>query len=123
VLVRDARIKKGEKLTRGATLRGTVTSFRVFHQPAHQVEMKIEFNSVTDGKKLYLCNAIHDVEAAFQPGFAGGGRRRGGMPPTQMNTREQPADGILTFNTPHMHLDKSFTSTFVTVSHSELEER
>ncbi len=123
VLVRDARIAKGEKLMRGATLRGTVTSFRVFHQPAHQVEMKIEFNSVTDGRKLYLCNAVHYVDPAFQSDFSGGGRRRGGMSPVRMNGRVEAADGTLTFNTPHMHLDKSFTSTFVTVSHSELEER
>lgn len=122
VLVRDARIKKGEKLTRGATLRGTVTSFRVFHQPTHLVEMKIEFNSITDGKKLYMCSAIHGAEFAFQPGFSGV-RRRGSVPPPQLNMPEQPADGTLTFNTPHLHLDKSFTSTFVTVSHSATEER
>ncbi len=124
VLVRDVKIKKGEILMRGAKLRGTVTNFRVFHEPEHQVTMKIEFNSVTDGKKLYLCNAVHSVDLAVSTGFSGGGgRHRGGMAPMQVNASQEADEGTMTFHTPHMHLDQKFTSTFITVNHSDLEER
>ncbi len=121
VLVRDAKIKKGETLLRGATLKGTLTGFRVFHQPAHQVILKIEFDTVVSGAKLYLCHAVHNVDPQYQSGFAGGGRRRGAMPVAASD--QSDADGSLTFNTAHLHLDRSFTSTFITVSQSDGEER
>lgn len=122
-LVRDVKLKKGEMLERGAVLKGTVTRFQIFHQPAHQVKISIEFNSITDGRKIYLCNAIHDVMATFSPGFSGAGRGRRGMPNVQMSQEHDPSDGSLEFVTPHLHLDKHFTSTFVTVNHSEFAEQ
>ncbi len=121
-LVRDVRLRKGEMLERGAILKGTITRFEVFHQPAHQVKLSLEFNSITDGKKIYLCNATHEVLPTFQPGYPGVGRR-GDMPSAHMAQPKDPGDGSLEFVTPHLHLDKHFTSTFITVSHSEFAER
>ena len=69
VLVRNVKIKKNLVLARGAALRGTVTRFQIFHQPNHMVVVKVEFNSISDGNRLFLCNASHEVRSNLPDGF------------------------------------------------------
>lgn len=73
VLVRNVKVKKSLVLSRGAALRGTVTRFQIFHQPVHMVAMRIEFNSISDGKRLFLCNASHEVAQTSPPVLASPG--------------------------------------------------
>jgi hypothetical protein len=124
VLVRNVKVRKDLVLSRGATLRGTVTRFQIFHQPEHRVSLKIEFNSITDGNKLYLCNAIHEIPEVFLPTYAGGGRRMGGVRSIGMQSPpDEPTDGSMLFNARHMHLDRSFSTNFVTVDPSQTESQ
>jgi hypothetical protein len=112
-LLRDAKVSKGVTLARGAMLRGTITRFEIYHQPAHSVVIKLEFSDITDGKSLYLCNAVREVSPIFAPGFSGGGRR-GSMPSRGMYPLSEPTDGSIVFNGLHIHLDTSFKSSFIT---------
>jgi hypothetical protein len=121
VLVHAAKIGKGITLPRGAELRGVITRFQIVHRPAHAVVMKLEFNSITDGKTLYLCSAIHAVIPTSPLGFPVG--RRGSMPVRGMNQLNEPSDGSMVFNDSHVHLDKSLTSLFITVDRSESDAR
>ncbi len=109
VLQHDVKIRKGEKLLRGATLRGTVTEFEIYHLPAHSVSLKLEFNSITDGQKLYLCDATHHVlQNTLQPMGRRGGRIIS-MP------SGDPADGSLLFHVRHLHLSR-YDTEFITVA-------
>jgi hypothetical protein len=114
VLQHDVRLKKGVKLSRGARLHGMVTRFDVFPRPLHSVSLKLEFDSITDGDKLYLCTAKHYVETTYAPGFAGGRGR--GMGAASLHPIEnQPSDGTLQFTEAHVHLDKNYSTEFITV--------
>lgn len=119
VLSQNVKLKKGVMLARGSMLKGTVTHFQIFHEPAHQVALGIEFSSITDGRKLYLCSAVHDVPLQFiappAQGRFGSTRRWNSTDDTRM------PEGEMMFNTSHLHLDNTFTSLFVTVSHSQIE--
>jgi hypothetical protein len=109
LLQHDVKIRKGEKLLRGATLRGTVTQFEIYHLPVHSVSLKLEFNSITDGQKLYLCDATHHVlQTVLQP-IGGRGRRMVPMP------SGDPVDGSLIFHVKHLHLSR-YDTEFITVA-------
>jgi hypothetical protein len=109
VLEHDVKIRKGEKLLRGATLRGTLTQFQIFHQPAHSVNLKLEFNTITDGSRLYLCNARHHVLEGFLSPSAVGRRRI-----TPLVVNDTIADGSIVFHVNHLHLHK-YETEFITV--------
>jgi hypothetical protein len=89
------------------------TRFEIYHQPTHSVVIKLEFSDITDGKSLYLCNAVREVSPIFASGFSGGGQR-GSMPARGMDPLNEPTDGSLVLNGLHMHLDASFKSSFIT---------
>ncbi len=109
-LQHDVKIRKGEKLMRGATLRGTLTQFQIFHQPAHAVSLMLEFSNITDGNKLYLCDARHWVMTELLQTTMG--RRR--MTPGATRVSD-PEDRSLFFQVKHLHL-RNYESAFVTVS-------
>jgi len=110
-LQHDVKIRKGEKLLRGATLRGTLTQFQIYHQPSHAVSLKMEFSSITDGNKLYLCDATHRPMQELLQSSMGRGRR---MSPVA-TTVSDPADGSLLFRVKHLHL-KKYDTEFITVA-------
>lgn len=110
VLVRNAKIGKGRMLQRGAQLKGTVTGLLIYNSPAHRVLLNVEFSSIVDGRDLYTCKAVHEVALSLP--------RPGSGPRLEEDDEEQ---GTMVFNTPHLHLDKSFTSLFVTVNQSATE--
>jgi hypothetical protein len=112
VLVHAAKIGKGITLPRGSELRGVITRFQIVRKPAHAVVMNLEFNNITDGKILYLCSAIHEVDRPLPPVSSFG--RRGSRPVSGMNQLNEPNDGSMIFNRSHLHLDKSFISFFIT---------
>jgi len=105
-LVRNVKISKGRILSKGATLHGTVTGFRVYEMP-HHVTLNLEFNSIVDGKNLYLCRAIHDGIITDRQGLL----------------QEDQTEGAMVFNTSHLHLDHDFTSLFMTVSQVDTESK
>lgn len=116
-LSHNVKVNKNLVLSRGAILHGTLTRFQIFHQPTHLVAIQIEFNSLSDGDRLYLCNATHEVEQTLIQAPGGvGGRRRMPMPTSVQAGNGQDDDGTLLFSDQHVHLDKGFTSLFTTVS-------
>lgn len=121
MLTHDVKIAKGVVLQRGAILKGTITRFQIFHRPAHTVAMKLEFSTVSDGGKLYLCNAVREVAPVFSQAPSIG--RRGGIPSRGLNEVNGPGDSSIIFTGPHMHLDAHFASLFVTVNLSDSEPR
>jgi hypothetical protein len=112
VLVHAAKIGKGITLPRGSELRGVITRFQIVRKPAHAVVMNLEFNNITDGKTLYLCSAVHEVARPLPPVSSFG--RRGSLAAPGMSQLNEPNDGSMIFNRSHLHLDKSFTSFFIT---------
>jgi hypothetical protein len=110
-LQHDVKIRKGEKLLRGATLRGTLTQFQIYHQPSHAVSLKMEFSNITDGSKLYLCEATHlPMQELVQTSMSRGRR----MAPA-VTTISDPADGSMLFQVKHLHLRK-YDAEFITVA-------
>jgi len=110
-LEHDVKIRKGEKLLRGATLRGTLTQFQIFHRPSHAVSLKMQFSNITDGNKLYLCDATHRPEEELVQTSMGRGRRMG----PSVTTVRDPADGSIVFRVKHLHLRK-YGTEFITVA-------
>jgi hypothetical protein len=81
------------------------------------VAIKLEFSTVLDGGRMYLCNAVHEINPLLPqsaPAY-----QRGGMPSRGMNQVNGPLDDSLVFTNPHMHLDDHFASLFVTVDTSD----
>jgi hypothetical protein len=122
VLMRNVKVNKGTLLARGAILHGNLTRFDIFQQPEHAVALKMEFTSITDGNRRYLCNAVPLVEQGFLPAYSGIGRRGRPLPPIQNGVqRYESDDGDLQFETRHLHLDKSFKSVFITLGQSNTD--
>jgi hypothetical protein len=122
VLQRDVKISKGEKLLRGATLHGAVTEFEIFKQPSHKVAMKLEFNSITDGNKLYLCDAVHHQEESFLPTYAGGRGRRLGRSPTMQQSSSAAPDTSMEFEAKHVHLRK-YNTDLITINQAAADSK
>jgi hypothetical protein len=122
VLQRDVRIAKGEKLLRGAVLRGAVTQFEIFKQPSHKVSMKLEFNSITDGNKLYLCDAVHHEEESFLPAYGAGRGRRLGRSPTMQQSNPAATDTSIEFESKHVHLHK-YNTDLITINQAAADSR
>jgi hypothetical protein len=123
VLQRDVKIAKGEKLLRGATLHGAVTEFEIFKQPSHKVSMKLEFNSITTGNKIYLCDAVHHEEESFLPTYGPGrGRRMGRSPTMQQQSNSAATDTSIEFESKHVHLRK-YSTDFITVNQAAADSK
>jgi hypothetical protein len=123
VLTRKVKVRKDLVLARGAVLHGTVTKFEIYYRPTHSVVITLHFNTIDDANRLYLCAAIHYVEPQFLPTYARRGRF-GGM--SSVGTQGEAAgnaDGSFDFDEPHMHLGKTFESTFITVNQRDEEGR